>query len=157
MKNKLFYLVAILALGAAAAAIVYWRRGPEIKPVRLSPPVAMEAIQQRGEAAYRQQMYAPLIETYKKMLEKTPDSAELKRGLALSYFGAARYAEAGPLLKEVARDPVADAEVFYELGFIAGTEGKTDEAIEFLKRALEINPDHTGAGEMLRKLSSDRQ
>ncbi|PIR17859.1 MAG: hypothetical protein COV46_02380 [Deltaproteobacteria bacterium CG11_big_fil_rev_8_21_14_0_20_49_13] len=71
-----------------------------------------------GEERLRGKMYAPLIATYKKMLEQMPDNIDLKKKLAFAYFGAAEYEKARPLLEEVSKSGLKDDEVFRELEFI---------------------------------------
>lgn len=150
MKNKLFYLIAagvFIAVGVASWFL--WNHKARPKTIPLPPQIMRGEIERRGEEMYRQRLYAPIIETYKEMLAKMPDNPGLKKRLAFAYFGAGRLEDARPFLEDVAGEVSADAEVFYELGFIAHRDGKTNAAQDYFKRALELDPNHKGAKEMM--------
>ncbi len=142
-------LCVLLVLGF----LFYTRKKTAQAPLPLNPST-IEEIQARGVEQYRAQVYAPVIEVYRRMLEKMPENADLKKKLAFAYFSAARYDEAKPLLEAAAGSPAADAEAFYELAFIAKREGKNDAAAAFLKRSLELDPNHKDAKDLQGKLSS---
>ncbi|MBI2067784.1 MAG: tetratricopeptide repeat protein [Deltaproteobacteria bacterium] len=104
--------------------------------------------QKKGAQGVREKQYAPVIETLKRMLVKYPDNIPLKQKLAFAYFASGHYDDAEPLLREVVDHNLADAETYYELGFIAKEKGEQDESARLVKKALELNPKHQGAMEL---------
>lgn len=155
MKNKIFYFPVILGVIVIVLAAFFIHQRQHAKKSELFLPsfATTDEIQKHGEAMYRQKAYAPLIETYKRMLVRFPDNIDLKKKLAFAYFGAADYEKAKPLLEEVKIASVTDAETFYELGFIANENGNSKEALQFLGRALELDSTHNGASNLLKKMS----
>ena len=101
----------------AATASIPLRDKP--RPPAKATPQGFEAqIREKTELSYRHKIYAPLIEAYKKMLQKMPDNLDLKKKLAFAYFGAGDYKNAEPLLNEVAKTDLADDETRRELEYI---------------------------------------
>lgn len=120
---KQILLIVLVVLAAAAAGYYFFIRAHPVKTAAenvklLHPEDIQSQVQRLGEEIYKQKYYAPLIATYKKMLEEYPDNLELKKQLAFAYFGAGQYAEAKPILDEIAKTPLANEEVLRELEFI---------------------------------------
>lgn len=119
MKTKL--IIIVLALGIAGLAVffcLYLTKNKTKTPNLPSSQIINTELQKRGEELYRKKMYAPHIALYKNLLDKMPESVDLKKKLAFAYFGAGEYERAKPLLEEVAKTPLKDDEVVRELTFI---------------------------------------
>ena len=64
---------------------------------------------------------------------------------AVSLVETGRYADAAPLLEELAAAEPGNADVFNLLGFARRKAGDLDQAGAAYARALRLNPDHLGA------------
>jgi tetratricopeptide (TPR) repeat protein len=121
--RKRFVIISLLFPAALAAAgllyLKYVVNGePAPAPSAMAPENVQKGIQEGVETKFRRSQYLPMIEVYRRMLEKYPDNIDLKKKLGMAYFGAAEYEKARPLLEEVERAGLADAEVRRELGQI---------------------------------------
>jgi tetratricopeptide (TPR) repeat protein len=114
---------ALVLLAVLLAGLLYLRHKNDAAVRPPTPQEITEGIARHGEAAYRQKLYAPLIATYKGLLEKMPDNVDLKKKLAFAYFGAMEYDKALPLLKEVTEAGLADDEVRREMEIIGKSPG----------------------------------
>lgn len=112
MKKIIKYVVPVFVIIAVASTVIYIKgRSLKQSENKSIPPAAMQdEIKARGEALYRQKSYAPVIALYQKLLEKNPDSLELKEKLGIAYFGAGDLSKAKPLLEEVDRAGKASPE-----------------------------------------------
>lgn len=159
MKNKPICFIACAAAATilVAAALIFLRHDRKVASPQISPQQAAEDIARQGRASLQKRIYGPLIEAYGKMLKDRPDDLMLKQHLAFAYFGAGDFDRARPLLEEVIRSGKASAEAFYELGAMASEEGRTEEARDNLKRALDLDPNHRAAREMMEEMSRKGQ
>lgn len=124
MKRKIIFIlvpvaVIFLVVGTVLFVINFNKAKRNANSLGSTTSREMESELKRvGEERLRGRMYAPLIATYKKMLEQMPDNIDLKKKLAFAYFGAAEYEKARPLLEEVSKTGLNDDEVLRELEFI---------------------------------------
>ena len=151
MVQKLFkkwVLVVLSVVTVSAVAGVLWfytfKKEPPKSEAITAPQMLEQAkdLQKRGETLFKQRIYGSQIAVYERLVAKTPQSLDLKKKLAFLYFAADKFEEARPLLKEVVASKLADAEVFYELGHI-------EKSRDYLKQALELDPNHKKARELL--------
>lgn len=113
---------------------------------------AAEILGEKGVDRYRQRYFAPLIATYEKILAISPDSLHTKKKLGLAYFETDQHAKAEPLLTPVSASALADADVWHALAAMANARGEKERARSFSERALESDPQHEGARELLKIL-----
>lgn len=132
------------ALIICAGIFLWMKHKPEQKPLtEMAPSTISDKIQSRGETLYKQKVYSPLIAIYENLVKKYPNNLDLKKKLAFAYFGAERYSDAKPILNDIAKTNVEDAEVYFELGVILQKEGDPNLAKENFDRSkqiLEKNP-----------------
>ncbi|MBI2974469.1 MAG: tetratricopeptide repeat protein, partial [Deltaproteobacteria bacterium] len=106
--------LSILTIVIVVASLAYFLSRPK-KIEHTFTKKDMQDIQmgisRRGESMFKQKALAPIIATYESLLKKYPDSIDLKKKLGKAYFGAERYADAKPLLEEVAKTDEKDGEV----------------------------------------------
>ena len=94
--------------------------------------------------------YLEQAEAFFRLAEKdNPDAAEPLYGLGSVYLEQKRNKEGRECFQRAVRSaadyPATLPNAWNNLGILAAREGKTDEAIGFFQKALEINPDHAVA------------
>ena len=145
-KNIIITLLSVVTVSVVAG--VLWFYAFKKEPPRreaISTQQTLENandLQKRGGALFKQKIFGSQIAVYERLVAKTPQSLDLKKKLAFLYFAADKFEEAKPILKEVVASKLADAEVFYELGHI-------EKSRDYLKQALELDPNHKKARELL--------
>ncbi len=81
------------------------------------------------------------LEQFKNALARAPDDADLQLRVGAAYVAIGRAADALPMLRKVLDKRPTSAEANHYLGrAIFADEGATPEAIRFLKRAVELDP-----------------
>lgn len=116
---KKILIAALILMAAGLATFLFHEHSKRPASVEKQENLTIEKrIRERGELLLKEKMYAPLIATYKKMLEKMPGNVELKKKLAFAYFGAGKYDDTRSILEEVSKTGSADDEVRRELEFI---------------------------------------
>ncbi len=88
---------------------------------------------------------------------RTPLAAELHRNIAGIYFQKERYSEALEELNQALSIKWKDAESHYLMGLLQLRTGKQELGIRSLKTAVEINPKHSGARELLKKIEDSKK
>lgn len=74
--------------------------------------------------------------------EKTLELLKIEADIALRSNDMKKY---GELMKEVIKSDPNNPELFFNLGVSAADVGQTEEAIQYYKKALELDPDYTKA------------
>jgi len=98
--------------------------------------------------------YAEAIDVFSAVIQRAPDFAEGWNKRATAYFLAGEY-----------RKSIADCEEVFKrnpkhFGALSGNGqnwlalGELDKSLEYLKRALEVNPNMTGVAEMILKIDT---
>jgi len=101
--------------------------------------------------------YAEAIEVFTDVIQRAPDFAEGWNKRATAYFLAGEY-----------RKSIADCEEVFKrnpkhFGALSGDGqnwlalGEIDKSLEYLRRALEVNPNMDGVADMIRKIEAFKQ
>lgn len=103
-------------------------------------------------ASLRSQALDRMIQDTRRDVDKTPDDASARFNLAL----ACKLGGLDDLaLEEFGRVTQLQpdyADAYYEIGLLHAKAGRTEEAQLALRKALEVEPDHTRAEKLLEKL-----
>lgn len=104
-----------------------------------------------GEIYLYKNNYAQAIETYNQLLKINPDSDEAYYGIAETYYAQKDYAQTLKylaILEKMKTSKYIKKEMekltfdtYMNMGLLAYTAGKTDEAIENYTNALKVKPD----------------
>lgn len=95
----------------------------------------------------------PLLE---RILERRPDHVQARHLLAKSLFDQELYSAAGKILDGLCREPAPSAQLELLYGLTLLKTGKTDLAVEALRRAIQIDPGGHAAHWMLWRLLSEQ-
>jgi len=97
-------------------------------------------------ATERNATYDKAAEAYKKALAIKPDDGALYNQLGNVYGAEGKVAEAKEALTKAAQsDPQMSAKAYYNLGANLVNTGKSDEAADFFKKAIEADPNYADA------------
>ncbi|MCP3982429.1 MAG: tetratricopeptide repeat protein [bacterium] len=107
-----------------------------------------------GSICFRAGRYAEAAEAFEKALELDPYLTDARNYLGAVYNELGRPAEAETQWREALKDPAfpTPEKVFLNLGALYAQQGRDDEAIDTLRRAVEINPKYHHAHYELAKL-----
>ena len=136
-----------------------FRRIPKTAGERMARGLPFAGVSETYEAArnylsfgavFYERGYLEQAEEFFRLAEKDdPDGAEPLYGLGSVYLEQERRKEARECferaVKSTADYPATLPNAWNNLGILAAREGKTDEAIGFFQKALEIDPDHAVA------------
>jgi Flp pilus assembly protein TadD len=94
-----------------------------------------------GLAQLRTKKYADAVTAFKKSIALNPGDAGVHGSLTLALIESGKIEEAQQEAEEVAKlDPSKAAQSYYNLGATLSEKGKSKEAVELYKKAIEINP-----------------
>jgi tetratricopeptide (TPR) repeat protein len=88
---------------------------------------------------------------YEQALEEVRRALDVEPSRELELYGATLRAKAGDLegavaqLEEMLRQEPENDELYYNLGVVYGESDRSEEAIRYMQRALELNPDNANA------------
>ena len=104
------------------------------------------ALAKTQPATQNKATYEKAAEAYKKALALKPDDAALYNQLGNVYGAAGKIPEATEALTKAAQlDPAMAAKAYYNLGANLVNTGKTDEAADFFKKAIDADPNYADA------------
>ncbi|MEW6667471.1 MAG: tetratricopeptide repeat protein [Thermodesulfobacteriota bacterium] len=107
----------------------------------------------RAEDFLRRERWIGALELLVPMLEEAPDDCEVRFGCARAIEGMGKRDEALEQYQEIlARNP-RHTETHYRLALECMRQGLFDDCTKLCRRLLEIQPDHPGAGLLLKKVS----
>jgi chemotaxis protein methyltransferase WspC len=89
------------------------------------------------------------------MVEKNEDIVQEKLEKAQFYILSQKYSEALKMLKDVVETEDANPHAYYLYGLALEGSNNREEAREYFRRVLELDPDHTEAREHLDRLIGD--
>ncbi|WP_044873715.1 CheR family methyltransferase [Pseudomonas sp. LFM046] len=113
------------------------------KPVQVPVPVPVTASAPRAAAPVRQRQPLPRPEQPKAAVEGTDREAALAEIASLANSGRSNEAQVACEALLIRQGPSAD--VFYWLGLLSDVAGKTDEAQDYYRKALYLQPQHAEA------------
>ena len=158
MAEKISGLYAQALLGQAATLAEEDPQMAEsllLKAVRLDPE-SVQAYLDLGLVYLRQEDYPKAIETYEKATELEPQTAKSFFNLGYIYQVTRNYSKAEEMYGQVVElAPSYLDEALFNLAMVQEKQGKRDQCIENLERALRLNPDNRLAGKYLLKLKAD--
>ncbi len=101
----------------------------------------------QAEQFYAEKKYPEALKEFVDAQIDDPDSAGLKYNLANTYYQMKDYEKANKLLQSTALygDNQLSQKSYYNLGNVAYRSGKLQEAVEFYKKALELDPNDQDA------------
>jgi tetratricopeptide (TPR) repeat protein len=104
------------------------------------------ALAKTQPATQNKATYDKAAEAYKKALALKPDDAALYNQLGNVYGAAGKVPEATEALTKAAQlDPAMAAKAYYNLGANLVNTGKTDQAADFFKKAIDADPNYADA------------
>lgn len=91
--------------------------------------------------------YSKALEKFLKAQVEDPSNTELRYNLGNTYYKLGDYANAEKMFLQAAgsQDQKISQKSFYNLGNVAFKQGKLQEALEYYKKALELEPDDEDA------------
>ncbi|MDR0755206.1 MAG: tetratricopeptide repeat protein [Prevotellaceae bacterium] len=140
--------ISLIILFVFAISDLYSQKTPERSDMR------------KGNRFYNQNNYTDAETSYRRGLQKNPESKNAKYNLANSIYRQERYEEAAKLYKELAQikiDSTQPPQTYHNLGntmlkqaikdketqgqHVAASQEQLKESIEAYKKALKLNPD----------------
>ncbi len=119
------------------------------KAIELDPTNA-EAFYNLGKLYTSKKEYAQAIQSYDKAIDLAPSSPDAFFNLGFIYYGRKDYPKAEALfLKVTELQPTYLDEAYFNLAVVQNLQGKKEESIGNLERALEVNPNNDKAKEFL--------
>jgi serine/threonine protein kinase len=119
------------------------------KAIELDPANA-EAFYNLGKLYTSKKEYAKAIQSYDKATELAPSSPDAFFNLGFLYYGKKDYPKAEALfLKVTELQPAYLDEAYFNLAVVQNLQGKKEESIGNLERALEVNPKNDKAKKYL--------
>ena len=124
------------------------------KAIELDPANA-EAFYNLGKLYTSKKEYAQAIQSYDKAIDLAPSSPDAFFNLGFIYYGRKDYPKAEALfLKVTELQPTYLDEAYFNLAVVQNLQGKKEESIGNLERALEVNPNNERAKKYLLRLTS---
>ena len=111
-----------------------------------------------GDKAYRQQQYANAVESYRKVLARTPDDPIAAYNLGNALFRDKRNGEAQQAYDQAVKAASGSrllSDAWYNKGVALGAEQKLEESIGAYKNALRLNAADTLARENLQRAMNE--
>lgn len=95
-----------------------------------------------GEDDYKQGKYSKALQNFTEAQIERPSDYALKYNMANTYYKMKQYPEAEKLFQSVAEQGDRDLaqKAYYNLGLVAYQQGKLQEAVDYFKKALELDP-----------------
>ncbi len=122
------------------------------KAIELDPANA-EAFYNLGKLYTSKKEYAKAIQSYDKAIDLDPSSPDAFFNLGFLYYGRKDYPKAEALfLKVTELQPTYLDEAYFNLAVVQNLQGKKEESIGNLERALEVNPNNDRAKKYLLRL-----
>jgi tetratricopeptide (TPR) repeat protein/tRNA A-37 threonylcarbamoyl transferase component Bud32 len=119
------------------------------KAIELDPTNA-EAFYNLGKLYTSKKEYAKAIQAYDKAIDLNPRSPDAFFNLGFLYYGKKDYPKAEALfLKVTELQPTYLDEAYFNLAVVQNLQGKKEESIGNLERALEVNPNNDKARKYL--------
>ena len=123
------------------------------KAIELDPTNA-EAFYNLGKLYTSKKEYAQAIQSYDKAIDLAPSSPDAFFNLGFIYYGRKDYPKAEALfLKVTELQPTYLDEAYFNLAVVQNLQGKKEESIGNLERALEVNPNNDRAKKHLLRLT----
>ena len=122
------------------------------KGIELDPANA-EAFYNLGKLYTSKKEYAKAIQSYDKAIDLDPSSPDAFFNLGFIYYGKKDYSKAEAMfLKVTELQPAYLDEAYFNLAVVQNLQGKKEESIGNLERALEVNPNNDRAKKYLIRL-----
>jgi len=122
------------------------------KAIELDPANA-EAFYYLGKLYASKKEYAKAIQSYNKAIDLAPSSPDAFFNLGFIYYARKDYPKAEAMfLKVTELQPAYLDEAYFNLAVVQNLQGKKEESIGNLERALEVNPNNDRAKKYLLRL-----
>lgn len=123
------------------------------KAIELDPENA-EAFYNLGKLYTSKKEYAMAIQSYDKAIDLAPSSPDAFFNLGFLYYGRKDYSKAEALfLKVTELQPAYLDQAYFNLAVVQNLQGKKEESIGNLERALEVNPKNDKARKYLLRVT----
>jgi tetratricopeptide (TPR) repeat protein len=123
------------------------------KAIELDPANA-EAFYYLGKLHTSKKDYAKAIQSYDKAIDLAPSSPDAFFNLGFIYYGRKDYPKAEAMFLKVTELQSAYLdEAYFNLAVVQNLQGKKEESIGNLERALEVNPNNDRAKKYLLRLT----
>jgi len=123
------------------------------KAIELDPENA-EAFYNLGKLYTSKKEYAKAIQSYDKAIDLAPSSPDAFFNLGFLYYGRKDYSKAEALfLKVTELQPAYLDQAYFNLAVVQNLQGKKEESIGNLERALEVNPKNDKARKYLLRVT----
>jgi tetratricopeptide (TPR) repeat protein len=129
--------LATVELGQLDRAVYHYRKSLETDP-------KAEIYSDLGFVLYRQGKRQEAVESYESAIELDPDCASAHFNLAVALVAQNDLDGAALHYREASRVK-PNAQAYNGLGFVLSKQGRTQEAIEQLRAAIDADPDYTAA------------
>ncbi|WP_416677333.1 tetratricopeptide repeat protein [Candidatus Pseudothioglobus sp. Uisw_016] len=154
MKHKLYNIKGKrrAKLGELETAISFYEKAISIKPEYV------DAHYNVGYANHKLGRLDAAVKSYKKVVAISPDYATKHNNKILSviyFFSKMLIPDAIDVLEELIKGSPNDALLFNMIGGCYASQGKTDIAIKFYEKALDLKPDYAIPQHMLNSLQGN--
>lgn len=102
---------------------------------------AVELYRRAAGAFFRQEAYEELLPIRSRMAELAPDDAYMRAVEGKLLFQEGKLTEAERLFRRNIEEAVAESEIFFLEGIVRMQIGSAVEAVDYLRRAVEMEPD----------------
>jgi tetratricopeptide (TPR) repeat protein len=133
------------AIEALKQAVAF---NPDMAEAQFKLGMAYSILDKETDAAAA---FEAAVEAYKKILKSSPDNAQAQFDLGRSYNKLNKDKEAEEALRKAVRLNGEDSSYQTEMGAILIKLAKYSEAIGFLKKALDIDPDNARATDLMER------
>lgn len=116
----------------------------------------VEAYEALGETYTRLYRTDDAVAAYERMGQLRSGSTEAVRKIADVYYLQRDYVSAEEQYRTLIADNPDDASVCHRLGVVISRQGRTEEAIDWYERALEVDPNHERARSALGSLLAEQ-
>ena len=127
------------------------QKASELNSGSISPGVFVNVLSDLAVAFAKQEKYEKSAENLKRLLYISPDNADARLKLTLTYFTQKKYNEAQAEIEELLKINPNQAEVLNLYGLILLEKNKKAEAAAQFEKALQIKPDFADAKANLEK------
>lgn len=117
-------------------------------PVAAAQAASLYSSVKNGVDLFEQEKYEQALETFLEAQVDNPESEVLKFDIASCQYRLQKYDEAAAGYLDVvatARDAGLEAQALYNLGNTMYRQGKLEDAVEYYKKTLELNPEDEDA------------
>ncbi len=137
--------------GQYSKSIVHFEKALQLDPSNSA------TLKYLAGAQFREKNYKAAAATYEKAVQADPDDLSTRQYQGMALFESGQLGKAETAFRDVQKRGSETALAYFYLARIAQARGKIPEAVTMCEKALQIDPQHTGAAELLKKLKAAPQ